>query len=129
MPRLVHKLPSYRLHKPSGQAVVTLGGRDVYLGPHNSRTSRAEYDRVVAEWLANGRQLITSPPDDATEIGAVRMRMDKQRPARLLGVFGNCTIFRRLPAGAPLNRARPSWAPRASPIPVRMLQTPLFLAS
>ena len=25
-------IPSYRLHKPSGQAVVTLNGRDHYLG-------------------------------------------------------------------------------------------------
>ena len=68
MPRLVHKLPSYRLHKPSGQAVVSLGGRDVYLGPHSSQTSRAEYDRVVAEWLANGRQPMTSPLDNATPL-------------------------------------------------------------
>lgn len=55
MPRLVHKLPSYRLHKPSGQAVVSLGRKVVYLGPHGSKASRAEYDRVLAEWLANRR--------------------------------------------------------------------------
>lgn len=46
-------VPSYRLHKPSGQAVVTIrtpdgGERDVYLGKHNSPESRAEYARVVA---------------------------------------------------------------------------------
>ena len=51
------KTPSYRHHRPSGQAVVTLNGRDVYLGRHDSPESRAEYDRVVAEWLGNGRQL------------------------------------------------------------------------
>lgn len=51
------RTPSYRHHKPSGQAVVTLNGRDVYLGAYDSRESRAEYDRVVAEWLANGRHL------------------------------------------------------------------------
>jgi integrase len=56
MPRLVHKLPSYRLHTPSGRAVVTLGGKDVYLGPHGTDLSKAEYDRVVGEWLANGRR-------------------------------------------------------------------------
>lgn len=50
-------LPKYRKHKPSGQAVVTLNGRDHYLGPHNSETSIAEYDRLIAEWLANGRRL------------------------------------------------------------------------
>jgi hypothetical protein len=45
------RTPSYRLHKPSGQAVVTLSGR-VYLGRFGSTASRAEYDRRVAEWLA-----------------------------------------------------------------------------
>jgi integrase len=54
---MTQRTPSYRLHKPSGQAVVTLGGRDVYLGRYGSAQSRAEYDRVVAEWLAGGRRL------------------------------------------------------------------------
>jgi integrase len=45
------------LHKPTGQAVVTLDGRDLYLGKHGSPESRAEYDRLVSEWLANGRRL------------------------------------------------------------------------
>jgi integrase len=48
-------VPSYRRHKPTGQAVVTLGGRDYYLGRHGTAASRAEYDRLVGEWLANGR--------------------------------------------------------------------------
>jgi hypothetical protein len=48
-------LPDYRLHKPSGRAVVTLGGRDHYLGTHGSRESHALYDRLVSEWLAGGR--------------------------------------------------------------------------
>src|SRR5262249_7622563 len=51
------RTPSYRLHKPSGQAVVTLSGRDVYLGRYGSPESRAEYDRVVAECRAAGRHL------------------------------------------------------------------------
>ena len=53
MPRLTHKLPSYRLHKPSGQAVVTINGRDIYLGRHDTSESRAEYDRTTAEYLAH----------------------------------------------------------------------------
>src|SRR5437868_2778083 len=55
MPRLTRKLPSYRLHKPSGRAVVSLNGRDHYLGAWNSPESRAEYDRLISEWLAAGR--------------------------------------------------------------------------
>jgi integrase len=48
--------PSYRLHKPSGQAVVTIGGRDHYLGSFDTPESHAEYDRLIGEWLANGRR-------------------------------------------------------------------------
>lgn len=55
MPTLAPRVPKYRLHKASGKAVVTLGGRDCYLGEHGSPESRAEYDRLVAEWLAGGR--------------------------------------------------------------------------
>jgi integrase len=47
-------VPSYRHHKPSGQAVVTLNGRDLYLGKHGSSESRAEYQRLVGEWLTRG---------------------------------------------------------------------------
>ena len=57
MPKLVRRIPSYRRHRASGQAVVTLDGRDFYLGPHGTKVSRAEYDRVVGEWQANGRRL------------------------------------------------------------------------
>jgi hypothetical protein len=50
------RIPTYRLHRSSGNAVVTLNSRDIYLGPHGSAESRAEYNRVVAEWLSNQRQ-------------------------------------------------------------------------
>ncbi|QDV36365.1 tyrosine-type recombinase/integrase [Tautonia plasticadhaerens] len=46
------RIPSYRLHRPSGQAVVTLAGKDHYLGKHGSTESRQEYRRLVSEWLA-----------------------------------------------------------------------------
>jgi integrase len=59
MPRLKQRVASYRLHKGSGQAVVTLGGRDVYLGRHGSEESVSEYRRLIAEWLACHRQ---APP-------------------------------------------------------------------
>lgn len=55
MPRLSHALPKYRKHRGSGQAVVTLNGRDRYLGPYGTKASKREYDRLTGEWLANGR--------------------------------------------------------------------------
>jgi hypothetical protein len=51
MPKLTNRVPSYRHHKPSGLAVVTLNGRDVYLGKYKSAASRTEYNRVIAEWM------------------------------------------------------------------------------
>lgn len=53
MPRRANPVPTYRLHKPSGQAVATVrtpgGGRhDVYLGPYDSEESRREYARLLA---------------------------------------------------------------------------------
>eukprot|EP01047_Picozoa_sp_COSAG01_P004494 COSAG01_NODE_148_length_24037_cov_219.235859_12_plen_375_part_00 len=50
-------LPSYSKHKASGQAVVRLSGRDIYLGPYGTKASKSEYDRLTGEWLANGRRL------------------------------------------------------------------------
>ncbi|HSI34583.1 MAG: tyrosine-type recombinase/integrase [Phycisphaerae bacterium] len=65
MPRLTRSLPKYRHHKASGQAVVTLDGRDHYLGAHESETSRLEYDRHIAEWLAAGRRTPSATPEAA----------------------------------------------------------------
>ena len=50
-------LPKYRKHKATGQAIVTLSGTDFYLGPHGTKASKLEYDRLIGEWLANGRRL------------------------------------------------------------------------
>ena len=36
------RVPSCRLHKPSGQAVVTLGGKDFYLGRWQSEASQLD---------------------------------------------------------------------------------------
>jgi integrase len=69
MPRLKDRIPRYRLHRRSRQAVVTLSGRDHYLGPHGTEASRIEYDRLVAEWLAHGRMLPeAAPADDALSV-------------------------------------------------------------
>ena len=47
------KVPSYRLHKASGQAVVVLNGTSIYLGAFDSPESRARYDRAVARYLTD----------------------------------------------------------------------------
>jgi hypothetical protein len=49
------RIPKYRLHKPSGLAVVRLNGKDIYMGEHGSDSSRQQYARLIKEWLANNR--------------------------------------------------------------------------
>ncbi|MCR9293430.1 MAG: hypothetical protein NXI32_11970 [bacterium] len=39
MPRLSHAVSKYRKHRASGQAIVTLAGKDHYLGPHGTKAS------------------------------------------------------------------------------------------
>ena len=54
--RQSRRIPKYCLHKGTEQAVVTLDGRDYYLGRHETAQSRERYDRLIAEWLAAGRK-------------------------------------------------------------------------
>jgi hypothetical protein len=67
MPRLTKRRPAYRLHKASGQAIVSLSGRDFYLGPWNSPESHAEYSRLMTAWEANGRRPL---PEDKPAVEA-----------------------------------------------------------
>jgi hypothetical protein len=43
------RVPGYRPHS-SGQARVTLDGKDVLLGPYGSEESREAYRRTIAQW-------------------------------------------------------------------------------
>lgn len=57
------RVPSYRLHRATGQAVVTVSGRDFYLGKHGSAASRHEYNRLIAEWTAGNGTLPKATSD------------------------------------------------------------------
>lgn len=58
MPKLSEdRVPAYSRHRASGQAVVTLDGMDHYLGKYNTVASREKYNRLIGEWLANGRHM------------------------------------------------------------------------
>ncbi|BBO35556.1 tyrosine-type recombinase/integrase [Lacipirellula parvula] len=68
MPWPANHLPKYRKHRASGQAVVTLSGRDHYLGPHGTKASRDFYDRLIAEWLQHQRQPVPEGSDTITVV-------------------------------------------------------------
>lgn len=46
------RLPSYCLHRASGQAYVKIRRRVTYLGVHGSEASREAYAAIVADLLA-----------------------------------------------------------------------------
>jgi integrase len=79
------RVPAYRLHKPSGQAVVTIrdsdGERgDVYLGVYNSRESKTEYARVIAE-------LATAAAPDQVQPSGTAAGPSKVTVAEVLAAF------------------------------------------
>jgi integrase len=67
-----NQVPGYRLHKRSGQAIVTPNDtvtgerKDHLLGPYGTQASRQEYARVMGEWEARGRRLEQAAPSDLT---------------------------------------------------------------
>ncbi len=76
MPQRRSRTPAYRYHTHSGQAVVRLNGKDFYLGRFGSPASRSEYDRLIAEWLTNGRTLPTErdPQPDGLSVDELIVR-------------------------------------------------------
>ncbi|HVK18250.1 MAG TPA: tyrosine-type recombinase/integrase [Fimbriiglobus sp.] len=51
------RIPKLCRHKATGQAVVRLNGQDVYCGKFGTAAAKAEYDRVITEWLQRGRAM------------------------------------------------------------------------
>lgn len=74
------RIPSYRLHKPSGRAVVTISGKDIYLGVYESPESQVAYKKEIAEWLANHQLEIgpASPTRTVNEILLAYLRHAQQ---------------------------------------------------
>lgn len=79
MSQTTGRIPKYSKHRASGQAVVTLDGRDFYLGPHGTAASRQEYDRRIAEWIAAGRRLPADPNQTTVAEVAAAFRAHAQR--------------------------------------------------
>ena len=50
-------LPGYLQHKASGQAIVVIHGKTTYLGKYRSQASREAYERIIGEYIANGKKL------------------------------------------------------------------------
>ena len=57
MPAIVNDFSIPKLRKHPKGSVVVLDGKYIYCGPFGSSEAQEKYDRVVMEWLANGRRL------------------------------------------------------------------------
>ena len=95
------RTPSYRLHKPTGQAVVRIAARDHYLGKHGTIESHEKYDRLIAEWLTNGRRLMPrtglrpqSPPLRSGSPSATGMASVSQQTNSLRTLVGDINVAR-----------------------------------
>ncbi len=82
MPKLVSAVPKYRKKTRPGsapQAVSTINGRDHYLGLYGSKASRLEYDRLINQWLASGRNPRFGLPDEQLEEPTLKELMNAYR--------------------------------------------------
>ncbi len=92
MSRPRNPLPTYRFHKSSGQAIVTVynpdgSPRDILLGPFGSAESRAKYARVCAALLPGG---VYAGEGEAVPVSAV-----------ILAFWKHAGVYYRDPAGKP----------------------------
>src|SRR3954451_17462934 len=95
MPSKPRKVPSYRLHKPTGQAVVRLDGRGFYLGKHGTAESHEAYRRRIAEWLTHGPALPAESPGQP-DLGPVLTINDL-----ILAYWHHAEGYYRRPDGSP----------------------------
>ena len=70
------RTPKLRHHKATGRAVVTLNGRDFYLGKWGTPAAKEKYDRMLAEWLNNGRRPQITTSDSPTIAQVMNAYMD-----------------------------------------------------
>lgn len=90
MPR-PNRIPSYRLHRPSGRAVVTLNGKDIYLGAFNTPESNAEYQRVIGEWLAQPLAAAGGVRDGGPSVAEIMVAYLEHAKNYYRDADGNCT--------------------------------------
>src|SRR5271157_2172576 len=64
MPKLVHRVPAYKLHKCSGRGRARHGGKDIWFpGPFGSKESRETYARFIAGLDSQGGTTTVVAPE------------------------------------------------------------------
>jgi hypothetical protein len=69
--------PKYRLHKTSGRAVVTINGKEIYLGEYDSEESHQKYKQLLSDkWNQPGATPKLSQPDLDQEVTISRLAIE-----------------------------------------------------
>jgi integrase len=90
------RVPSLRHHKPSGQAVTTLGGKDVYLGIYGTQEATQKYEQAISEWLARGRMAPATKTESDAGLTVAEI---------LLPYLKHCDLYYRRADGTPTGEA------------------------
>lgn len=65
------KVPKYRKHLSSGRAVVTLSGRDYYLGLYGTEESQQSYRKLISEYLASSGLFLSKDDKETLTISSL----------------------------------------------------------
>jgi integrase len=82
------RIPKYRLNSTTDRACVELNGHVHWLGQFGSEESRQKYDRLIAEWLANGRHVPERKP--AADVTVIELIARFWEHAQGFYVNGEC---------------------------------------
>lgn len=102
MTRKRSSLPTYLLHKPTGQARCRIDGKDIYLGLYGSESSRIRYGQLVAK-LAGGMSV--DPLADSNRKGPPRSDSEAD-PGPTVGEL--CLAFLRYAQGHYVKNGQPT---------------------
>lgn len=95
MPRLFHRPPKYCLHKGTQQAVVSLHGKRIYLGPYGSRRSHQKYQDVLKQWEADRDTAPPPPPEPKVPRITPTMLREKRKAGSPLTVNELVFVYRQ----------------------------------
>lgn len=65
------RIPRYCIHTAKQLAYVRLNEEMIYLGPPGSPQSKAQYDRLIAEWIAGGRTYIKPSEREGVSVNEI----------------------------------------------------------
>jgi len=100
VPRLYHRPPKYRLHKGTKQAIVSINGTRVYLGPYGSERSHQKYQLLLKDWQSQRHQQNGSASPEsrakavADAITVVTLR-EKRRQGHTITINELILVYRR----------------------------------